>query len=174
MSNLYVAAGAGSDSRSRHEPVTFRSISRYLRPMTRGHQLALLGAIALTVSSCGASAQVITQRQEIAYQTKIGLITNRLARSPADPRHIRPALQQAIKQYERIKPPLPVRRLHAQFLDGLRKELGALRSATSAGADTATIHAAVRADARARGEVNRTLKRMTTLIGACRTDAARC
>ncbi len=30
--------------------------------MTRGHQLALLGAIALTVSSCGASAQVITQR----------------------------------------------------------------------------------------------------------------
>lgn len=142
--------------------------------MIRRPQVVLLGTIVFVVFGCGPSAQVITQRQEIAYQTKLAQITNQLVRSPADPRHVVRELQRTIKQYERLIPPRPVGRLHAQLLDGLRKELGALRSATSANADTARIHAAVLADARARAEVSRTLKRMTGLIGACRTDAARC
>ncbi len=136
--------------------------------------MTLLAPIVLAMAGCGPSTQVNLQRQEIAYQTKIALIINRLARSPAEIRHVVPELRHAIGRLERVNSPAPVRELHQQLLAGLRKELGALGKAASIGANTSTIHSAVRADARARSEVSHTLKRMTRLIGACRADAARC
>jgi hypothetical protein len=136
--------------------------------------LWLASLAAALLAGCGQSAQVRLQRHEIVYQQRVAAIDKPFAHPSAKPRRDEQLLRRAIAEYEALRPPPPLRGLDAQLIEGLKRELEAFSNGLAANGNPAGVTRAEGLGARARAEVNRALRRLGALIGACRANAARC
>jgi hypothetical protein len=136
--------------------------------------LALALALATTVAGCGESPQVKLQHREFAYQKQVAAIDKPFAHPSASPRRDEALLSHAIRQYEALTPPTPLRALNARVLAGLKGELRAFRDGLGANGEPAAVGRAEALGARSRAQVNRALRRLAAVIGACGADAAHC
>jgi hypothetical protein len=132
-----------------------------------------LTALASVLAGCGESPQVKLQHQEIAYQKRIAAIDRPFAHPSANPRRDAALLTRAVAQYQALAPPRPLRALNASVLAGLKGERRAFRTGLGANGSPAVARAEA-LGARSRAQVNRALRRLEVVIGACGADAARC
>ena len=113
-------------------------------------------------------------RQEISYQARLRRIDRSFAHIALGPAQASVVLRRVLRAYAGLKPPAPLRRLHAQLVAAVARERRGLAEEAVSERNHVRLRRAEAEVGRARRTVTLTLRRINAVIGACRANAARC